>query len=237
MAFWHHFINTILPPRCANCGQWTTKSDTLCPLCWRSVTFIVSPKCSICGWPLPYPGTACIPCSSRRPRFSTGRSIFYYNGAIRSLILQLKHHDATYVAPSLASFLHGYGGDIFEEIDGIIPVPLHRWRLMGRGFNQTTLVAFHLAKYRKIPIKINILKRHKFSLSQARQPGHQRRSNIKNAFSITPHGRTWIAHKRLLILDDVWTTGSTLDECSKILLKNGANDVKALTIARVIPSF
>ncbi len=235
MRFWQYLLDFILPPRCTHCGGWTSLAHTLCSSCWTKSTFITSPYCTICGWPLPYEASYCAPCSSRPPLFNQGRSIFYYEGTIRSLILKLKDHDATYIAPSLALFLHRFGGDIFDNLDGMIPIPLHRWRFVYRGYNQTSLIAHHLAKYRPVPVQMRILRRYRSTTRQTKLPGSLRRSNVKNAFVLTSYGQRWIPHKRVLLIDDVWTTGATLEECTKMLINHGAREVKALTVARVIP--
>ncbi|HXF90413.1 MAG TPA: ComF family protein [Candidatus Nitrosotenuis sp.] len=234
--YWiHRLSDIVLPPRCVNCGQETSHHHLLCPQCWSHISFIHPPYCSICGWPLPYEASSCGQCAKDLPIFQQGRSLFCYHSTIRALILKLKHHDATYIVPTLAHLLYRFGGDFLKDTDGLIPVPLHRWRLAHRGFNQMTLIANYLRTLHPIAVQVNVLKRYRFTPYQTQQLSHQRQSNVNSAFKVTAYGHKWLPHKRVVLLDDVWTTGATLTECCRMLLKAGAQEVKVLTIARVIP--
>lgn len=188
MALWQQIFHLLLPPCCAHCRKITSDYHVLCSVCWKQVDFLTSPRCSCCGWPLPYEGikddVLCTKCLTQPPLFSKALSIFAYRGPIRSLILKLKHQDATYLIPCLTKFLLNHGSSLFHKTDILIPVPLHRWRLLKRGFNQTSLLANFLSRQTGIPTYSNILMRSKSTKPQSSLTKKQRLLNVKNAFHI-----------------------------------------------------
>jgi ComF family protein len=239
MGLWQHFFHLVLPPCCIHCHTITSNYHSLCSICWNQVYFLSTPRCCCCGWPLPYEGieanSLCGKCLSQPPLFSQALSIFAYRGTIRSLILKLKQQDTTSLIPCLAQFLLTHGRPLFENTDLLIPVPLHRWRLLKRGFNQASLLSNFVSQHTNIPTYSNILIRSKPTKPQSSLTKLQRQANLKNAFQIKNSKAQILKNKSVLLLDDIWTTGTTLQECCRTLLRAGAKEIKVLTLTRVVP--
>lgn len=229
-------IDILLPPRCLVCGKVLEGENGLCEDCFKHINFISAPICYKCGNPLPagQKGICCPVCvSDKKNPFRFQRSRVYYDEASRPLVTNFKFHDRTENAAFLGRWLHAAGHDIWQEgVDAIVPVPLHRARLRQRKYNQSALLCTEVSKITGIPVEYNTLIRHKNTLPQVSCSGSARIRNVKNAFSLNDPEK--FKNKRVVIIDDVMTTGSTLRECATVLLKGGAQSVDALTVARVI---
>lgn len=225
----------LLPARCLNCGEDAGDNHQLCATCWKSLAFITTPFCDRCGHPFVVDQSSpiCGDCLHSPPPFAKGRTAFRYDSLIRELILQFKHADATYLAKPLASWLTWSGRELLVKSDVIIPVPLHRWRLFKRRYNQATLLARELSHRVDTPLLTNVLVRHKRTESQHGKSRKERQANVNAVFKIAPEKRHLVKRKAVLLIDDVWTTGATLNACVKTLKKAGAKDVFVLTLARV----
>lgn len=161
------------------------------------------------------------------------RSRVYYDENSRPLILNFKFHDRTENAEFLARWLYTAGHDIWQQgADVLIPVPLHRTRLQTRKFNQSALLCKELSKITGIPVDYTLLQKHRKTKPQVECSRQMRVRNIKNAFTVKFPQR--LKDKRVVVIDDVMTTGSTLKECAKVLRASGAKSVDALTVARVL---
>lgn len=239
MTFWRRLLNILLPPRCIKCGKILSEKNGLCPECFNSINFISAPYCHRCGRPFiketnlkfatkQYCG-ACL--QKKKFLFDMQRSAFMYDDDSKNLILDLKFRDKTVSAETLANMLYQCGADIWKENpDLIIPVPIHRLRLMKRRFNQSALLVKHLAIKTNIKADYSSLIRRQNTIPQVQLSGTARRKNLKQAFSIKyPHN---IKGKKIVLIDDVETTGSTLNECAKVLRKAGAKAVYSITLAR-----
>ncbi|AIK97109.1 hypothetical protein ID47_10820 [Candidatus Paracaedibacter acanthamoebae] len=232
---YHLALNILLPPRCSGCGNPTIGIHIFCGKCWSKVHFIQKPCCHHCGMPMPYDigSPTCVTCLTVAPPFEAGRSATRYDGMVRDIILKLKHCDATYLPPSLAGWMAQAGQDFWDKTDYIIPVPLHRWRLMRRRYNQATLLARALSQRLNLPLLTNILIRSKLTESQGRKTRQERRKNVQAAFAIQdPKGL--LTGKHIALIDDVWTTGATLEACTTALKKGGVEKVYVLTLSRVV---
>lgn len=175
----------------------------------------------------------CVTCLTTSPPFDGGRSAIRYEGLGREVILKLKHGDATYLPSSLAGWMAQVGQQFWDKTDYLIPVPLHRWRLMRRRYNQATLLARSLSPKVKLPILTNILIRSKMTESQGHKTSKERRKNVHNAFTVQdPQGL--LKGKCVTLIDDVWTTGATLEACTAALKKAGVEKVYVLTLSRVV---
>lgn len=236
-------MNFILPPRCPSCGDLTNNHHQLCVPCWSQLTFISEPTCPLCGVPLPYipmnnnpleQKIRCASCLIQIPTFNTGCSSFVYKGLIRKLVLRFKHGDATYLAPLFAKWLFNSSHKYLKECDYIIPIPLHRWRLFNRRYNQTTLLARHLNKLSHIPILVLTLQRHKNTAFQGHKNRKERQKNVHKAFRVPAHFHEKLTGKTICLLDDVWTTGATLSTCAKVLKGAGAHKIIVLSLTRVV---
>lgn len=157
-----------------------------------------------------------------------------YNDSSRSLILMFKHGDKTLLDQSFGAMLTQAGADLFAQCDLILPVPLHRWRLLKRRYNQSALLAKKIHQLTKIPTNPFILERIHATQSQGHLNFIERTSNVKSAFFISPKNAEKIAGKNIIVVDDVMTTGATANECAKILKKSGATRVDILCVAKVV---
>ena len=230
-------INFILPPHCLSCGTQVEEFHTLCMHCWPLLRFLFEPCCEICGWPfefeLPFVGkeSLCASCSKTLPLFTKMRSAFAYEGKIGSLLIPFKHGDSTFLAPSFARWMIFVGKDVLKGADFLVPVPLHWKRLIKRQYNQAALLAIEISKLTGIPSCFD-LKRRVFTSSQNEKTRLQRIENVRGAFSVSQ--KEFLRGKCVVVIDDVMTTGATLQECAKALKTGGVREVRALTVARVL---
>jgi ComF family protein len=234
--FIHALLDVILPPICHICHSYIPDAGTLhiCPACRDHLPLVLSPLCPVCG--IPFVGTGgdhtCGACLANPPHFDTARSPFLYEGAIRDLIHSFKYSQKTHLRNPLALLtLEGVGGFLAEQkLHLIVPVPLHRSRLRQRGFNQAVLLGRVISRHTSLSMLTDVLTRTRPTTPQIDLSAAERRMNVKGAFTV--NRPALVAGKRILLLDDVMTTGSTMDECAKELKKAGADAVFAATIAR-----
>jgi ComF family protein len=236
--FGNDLLNFILPPSCLSCTGRVDVPDVLCSECWRKLKFITGAKCISCGFPFDFSLSSshiihhrCGSCMSRPRKFDGAVSALEYDEGSRSLILAFKHGDQEGFAALFARFLRQAGSEVIEKADIIAPVPLHLKRLQKRRYNQSALLAAAL----KEPDKkcLDLLIRHKNTPPQ-QGDYRKRRKNLQGAFQINPKYKAHIKGKDILLLDDVFTTGVTAENCARVLKKSGAKSVKILTIARAV---
>ena len=231
--FFNALLDVILPPICHICHSFIPNAERLhiCPSCREQLPLVSSPLCPICG--IPFAGIGndhrCGACLTHQPHFDTARAPFLYEGAVRDLIHAFKYNRLTHLRHPLA-LLALEGLDECRDPHLIVPVPLHRSRLRQRGFNQAALLGSVLSRQLSLPMLPDALVRNRRTEPQIELSGAERRLNVKGAFSVKKPDL--VAGKRILLLDDVMTTGSTMDECAKELKKAGAAMVIAATIAR-----
>lgn len=237
-ALLSQIIKIFLPPRCIKCGAILSDDDGLCSECFRELNFITAPYCYKCGHPFEEVGSSkkliCGNCMKKRKTpFRFNRSALYYDDISKDLILALKFMDKTENAKTLAKWLCMAGNDIWQEgVDILVPVPLHYKRLIKRRYNQSALLVKELSKLTGIKADYTSLVKHKSTKPQVQFSGHERVKNVKGAFSVKHLEK--IKGQRVVLIDDVMTTGSTLKECALALQKAGAKSVDTLTVARVI---
>lgn len=237
-SFWKSLLNLFLPPRCLKCGKVITEQeDGLCPECFKSIDFITGPYCRKCGHPfyeIPEHSKMLCPNCLRKKRtpFRLSRSVFCYDEASKNLILGFKFMDKTENAPVLARWMKYASRDIFSAgVDLIVPIPLHYTRLIKRRYNQSALLTRELSKLTGVPQDSTSVIRHRRTLPQVKFSGVARVKNVKDAFSVKNPAA--VRGKRILLIDDVMTTGSTLKECALAIKRAGAKSVDALTVGRV----
>jgi ComF family protein len=229
-------LDVILPPICHICHSFIPDAGKIhiCPACLNRLPLVSSPLCPICG--IPFTGAGgdhrCGACLSHPPHFDSARAQFLYEGHIRDLIHSFKYNKLTHLRSPLALLaLEGVSGFLADhEPHFIVPVPLHSSRLRQRGFNQAVLLGRVLSRQISLPMLPDALIRTRPTEPQIELTAAERRLNVKGAFTVNRADR--IAGKRILLLDDVMTTGSTMNECAKELKKAGATVVIAATIAR-----
>ncbi len=239
MNFFKDIINLILPPRCAVCGRILNADKGLCDDCIAKLDFINDTVCYRCGQPF---GTLsdgkghhiCASCLQQsRHVFRFSRSVFVYDEFSKKLVLDFKFHDRTDLATLLAKMLYVAGKDIFSAgVDVIVPVPLHYTRLLKRRYNQSALLAKELGRLTGIKVCYNVVIKNKRTKPQVECSGVERLNNIKGAFKIREP--ELIKDKRILLIDDVLTTGATLTECARVIRKARPRSVDNLTLARVL---
>ena len=176
----------------------------------------------------------CGTCTRERPSYTRARAVFRYGDVSRALILRFKHGDRTDAAPAFGNWLARAGQDLLTTADLVAPVPLHRFRLFARRFNQSALLAQAIARESGVAVAVDLLARMRNTPSQAKLPPVRRSRNVKGAFKVRRQWRDRIAGLKILLVDDVLTTGSTVEECTKTLLAEGATSVDVVTLARVV---
>jgi ComF family protein len=167
------------------------------------------------------------------PVFQSARAAVLYDDASRKLVLGFKHGDRTHAAKALAVWMRRAGGEILEQADALVPVPLHRWRLFQRRYNQSALLAQQIGLLAGKPVLYDALRRIRPTPSQGHFTRKERRENVKGAFAVSSEDKAAAEGKTLLLIDDVLTTGATVDECARVLLVAGAKQVLVLTLSRV----
>lgn len=211
----------------------------LCPDCWEGVTFIAAPLCPRCGIPTEGPAGApssgsCGQCQTSHSPLARIRAAMVYDDGSRDLVLHLKHADALAGVPVMARWLQRAGADLLAEADFLVPVPLHWRRLFQRRYNQSAELARALASLSKVRALPDGLVRTRRTPSQGGLSRQQRRENVEDAFRVKERYRPRIDGANVVLIDDVTTTGATLEACADALLGAGAARADALTLARVV---
>lgn len=230
-------LNALLPPRCLKCGAVVGAPGLLCAGCWESLSFLAPPCCAACGYPFEFAmgeGALCAACLRERPPYERARAVLRYDEASRDIVLALKHGDRTDVAPALARWMARAGRELLAEADLMVPVPMHRLRLFLRRYNQAALLALALAKLTGVPAAVDLLLRRRATPPQGRLGAAARRRNVEGAFALRPERAEMIAGRRVLLIDDVLTTGATAAACARVLLRAGAESVDVLVLAQVV---
>jgi len=230
-------LDIIYPPHCISCGDSVSQNGTICAHCWGDINFITDPQCYICGFPFDFEaleGSVCAGCTKNPPRFAKARSVFLYDDASRKMITSFKYNDRIENRAAYARWMARVGADMIREADFIIPVPLHFFKLLIRKYNQAALLSHELAKIVDKKVLARAIIRKKYTKTQAAFSHKGRFKNIGGAFKINPKYQQILHGKKILLVDDVITTGATADECAKVLLKAGVERVELLTLAKTL---
>lgn len=235
LSLFKRLVDLVIPLRCVKCGGLLDTKEGLCASCWSSISFISKPYCGCCGRPFDFEieeGALCGACAAYLPHFTSARSVFTYSTESKHLILKFKHTDSISGAPLFAEWMTRQLEDIEDPL--CIPVPLHWTRLFMRTYNQASLLALEIAKRKGWIYASSLLKRKHRTPSQGYLSKTERIKNVENAFLVPEKKKNHLAGKTVLLVDDVFTTGATLNACTKALLKGGAKDVHAITLGRVV---
>jgi len=232
VSLFSKLLDILLPPVCGICNCPVSKTATLCPECFSKLNFITRPYCKICGRPFEFDimgDRTCTRCLMKRPLFLKARAAVVYDDTSKKLLLPFKHADRLDLIPLLVKLMRPAANDLMPETDIVLAVPLHWLRMLKRKYNQSDELAYRLAKIYHKTYLPNILKRHRSTPSQGHLTALERSRNVRGAFKVTHSEK--IKGKRILLIDDVLTTGATTNECTKVLLKAGAKQVCVLTFA------
>lgn len=230
-------IATLFPPICAGCGTETGTPSTLCPSCWGGLHVLAGPGCRVCGIDVagltPGEDFICDECLKTPPAWTEGRAALVYGGTGRRLVLRLKHGDRLDMVPMLAGWMARAGGPLLEAADLVVPVPLHWTRTLRRRFNQSAELARRLTADRPRRLCPDVLVRARRTPSQEGRGREERRANLAGALTVPPRRAAAVTGRRVLLVDDVMTTGATLDVGAKALLAAGVARVDVLVLALV----
>ena len=229
-------VDAVLPPRCLSCGGAVDRQGGFCPSCWAGFCWLGPPHCAVCGLPFAHdPGAdaLCGACLRKRPLFARARAALRYDDASRRLLLAFKHGDRLHIAPPCAQWLARSGAELLADCDLIAAVPLQWTRLALRRYNQSAVLANALAALTGVPCVPDLLIRVRRTPSQGGLNPAERAANVKRAFRLHPRRRDGVGGRRILLIDDVYTTGATVSECARLLVAGGAARVDVLTLARV----
>lgn len=224
----------VLPPRSLDAGA-LVQSAGLPADAWARVRFLEDPVCDGCGAPFEHEQAdrRCAACLAQPRVFARARAACLYDEASRELILQLKHADRTDLARLFTAWIGRAASELIEDADAVVPVPLHRWRLFRRRYNQAAEIARPLAARHGLAYLPDALTRPRVRDSQAGKSASGRRRNVQGAFAVLASRRARVEGLRILLVDDVITTGATAEACARTLLRAGARAVDVAVIARV----
>jgi ComF family protein len=230
-------LDLALPPLCPSCRELVAAHAALCANCWSKLSFITRPYCERLGIPFAYdagPGLLSLEAIADPPAYGKARAAVRFDDISRSLIHAFKYGDHVDLAPMLGGWMVAAGADVLADADALVPVPLHWRRLWARRFNQSAALAGAIGRATGIEVCYDALRRARATPQQVGLTQAERLRNVQGAFKVPQAGRIHIAGRRLVLVDDVLTSGSTVEACSKALLRAGAANVDVLVFARVV---
>lgn len=231
-------LNLLLPPLCMSCDAPAAAAFSLCARCFAGLHFITAPLCKTCGVPFSHHGQGgperlCPACRDQPPAFHTARGALAYDANSRALVLPFKHASRTELARLFAPMMARAGAGLLHGADFLVPVPLHRSRLRQRGYNQSALLAQALSSLCGVPALLDALQRPRKTAPMGHHDAASRHDMMQDAITVRPHRAGRIAGRRIVLVDDVMTSGATSTACALALLDADAARVDALVVARV----
>lgn len=237
----NRIINFLNPPKCISCHNQIMDQSGLCMACWGDMQFITAPICDITGTGLPFTNTVdgvetllSIEALDNPPQYDKARIAVKFNDASRRLIHKLKYQDQAHIAPLMAKMMCRAALDLLDEEAIICPVPLYHWRYFKRRFNQADLLAGQVAKLVNAQYMPRLIKRIKPTKTQVGLTRDERQNNVKNAFKVNKKWAELARGRAVFVVDDVVTTGATVDEIALSLKKIGLGPIYILAFAKVI---
>lgn len=226
----------VLPPGCIACRAAVSDPGALCAACWRRLEFITPPLCERLGTPLPYDsGSRISPeALAQPPAYSRARAAVMFGEVARDLVHALKYADRIELAAPLGGLMARAGAELLTEADALVPVPLHPLRLWRRRFNQSAALAMAIGRDTGVPVRTGWLERRRATIPQVGLDRAARAANVAGAFVVPEETVGEVRDRRIVVVDDVLTTGATLDACVKALSRAGAAEVDVLVFARVV---
>ena len=229
-------VDLALPRLCPACRE-PVGDEGLCPACWSKLSFIAPPYCERLGIPFPFdggPGLLSMEAIADPPAYNRARAAVRYDDVARALVHALKYGDRLDLAPTMGRWMANAGRELLASADTIVPVPLHWRRQWARRFNQSALLAEVISKASGRPVAHAALKRIKATPQQVGLGKAERALNVQGAFRVSSEGKAEVAGRKLLLVDDVLTSGATVGACARALLRAGAATVDVLVFARVV---
>lgn len=230
--------NALFPPHCFGCRKFVAEQGAVCASCWSTIRFIERPYCEVLGTPFqndPGDGALSADAIANPPPFRRARAATGFSGVPRRMVQTLKYHDQPELARWMAAWMVRAGRELLNDSDVVVPVPLHPRRFLSRRFNQSAELARHISRESSKPFDPASLRRVKLTRQQVGLGANERESNVRGAFKVRDEARISIAGRSVLLVDDVYTTGSTVISATNALKRAGAAQVDILTFARVIP--
>jgi ComF family protein len=228
-------LDVALPPLCAACRD-PVAGPGLCPACWAKLSFITRPYCERLGIPFMYdpgPGTLSMQAIADPPAYNRARAAVRFEEISRTLVHALKYGDRLDLAPMIGRWMSNAGREILADAEALVPVPLHWRRQWARRFNQSAMLAAVISAASGVPIAASALKRVKATAQQVGLARSERAINVQGAFKVPEEGKAAVFGRRLVVVDDVLTSGATVDACARALNRAGAANVDVLVFARV----
>lgn len=228
----------LYPPICGGCRCRIAEQGGVCAGCWKGLRFLERPWCERLGIPFGHAladGMLSPDAIANPPVFDRARAAVAFEGIARQLVHGLKFHDRTELAPWMARWMLRVGAELAREADFVVPVPLHRRRLIVRRFNQSAELARPFAALCGVNFEAAALERSRMTRQQVGLGASEREANVRGAFRVPEKAAQLVRGKRVLLIDDVYTTGATVSSAARALLRSGAGAVDVLTFARVLP--
>ena len=229
-------VDLIVPALCLSCQAPLGSHDAICAACWRAVRFIRTPLCDRLGIPMPYDtgGTVISGAAlADPPEWDRARAVAHFDPVLQRMIHGFKYADRHDARRLFGRWLAGAGAGLLDDAEMLVPVPLNRWRLLSRKFNQAGLLAQEVSRLSGVMVEPMLLRRIKATRAQVGQSAAERRRNLAGAFAIRPADRDRLSGRRVVLIDDVITTGSTAAACARVLRRAGAARIDVLALAMV----
>ncbi len=230
-------LDFALPQLCPSCRAPLSEGEGLCAACWSKLSLIEPPYCVRLGIPFAYdpgPGLLSMEAIANPPAYDRARAVVRYDDVARTLVHGLKYSDRLDLSPMMGRWMARAGRELLADADALVPVPLHWRRRWARRFNQSAALAGSISAFCDVPVAYSGLKRVRATPQQVGRSRMERADNVQGAFVVPAEHRVDIAGRRLVLIDDVLTSGATVDACTRALLRAGAAHVDVLVFARVV---
>jgi len=236
-AVLRNLLDVALPPLCPSCRDPLGSGIGLCAACWSKLSLIEKPYCARLGIPFVYdpgPGLLSMEAMANPPAYDRARAAVRYDEVARSLVLAFKYADRLDLAPMMGRWMARAGTELLTDADALMPVPLHWRRLWARRFNQAATLASAISSLSGVPVLPDVLKRVRATPQQVGLSKAERADNVQGAFRVPAGQKAAVMGRRIVLIDDVLTSGATVDTCARALLRAGASGVDVLVFARVV---